>query len=106
MELQNLGNKIRTVRQSRGITQEQLAEKVDISTNFMSLIENGRNMSVETLVKIAESLGVTVDYLLTDTVKIDNDIITVQISQILSTLNNEEKIFFFNMIKQYKDLKK
>lgn len=94
MELQNLGSRIRTVRQSRGITQEQLAEKVDISTNFMSLIENGRNMSVETLVKIASALGVTVDYLLSDTIEIDSDIIMVQISQNLSTLDYEEKLFF------------
>lgn len=106
MELNNLGNRIRTVRQRRGITQEQLAEKVDISTNFMSLIENGRNMSVETLVKIAEALGVTVDYLLSDTIELDSDIIMVQISQSLSTLNDEEKMFFLNVIKQYKEIKK
>ncbi len=106
MELQNLGSRIRTVRQSRGITQEQLAEKVDISTNFMSLIENGRNMSVETLVKIASALGVTVDYLLSDTIEIDSDIIMVQISQNLSTLDYEEKLFFLNMIKQYKEIRK
>lgn len=105
MELQNLGNKIRAIRQSRGITQEQLAEKVDISTNFMSLIENGRNMSVETLVKIASSLGVTVDYLLSDTFEINNDTIIAEISRDLSTLNSDEKMFFLSMIKQYKEIK-
>ncbi|MGN0551693.1 MAG: helix-turn-helix domain-containing protein [Acutalibacteraceae bacterium] len=106
MELHNLGNRIRAVRQSRGITQEQLAERVDISTNFMSLIENGRNMSVETLVKIADVLGVTVDYLLSDTMQLHSDKILTQISQSLSSLCDEEKLFFLNMIKQYKDIKK
>lgn len=73
MDLYCLGNRIRKTRMNCGITQEKLAEMVDISTNFMSLIENGRNMSVETLVKIADALGVTVDYLLSDTMDLQSD---------------------------------
>lgn len=96
MNLQNLGNKIRTERQMRGITQEQLAERADISTNFMSLIENGRNMSVETLVKISEILGVSVDYLLTDTIELYSDKIIAQIAQSLANLNDDEKLYFLN----------
>lgn len=105
MELLSLGNRIRTERQRRGITQEKLAERVDISTNFMSLIENGRNMSVETLVKIADALGVTVDYLLSDTLVSPKDTISEQIVQSLSELNENEKLYFLNMIKQYKLIK-
>lgn len=104
MSLQNLGAKIKSERQRRGLTQEQLAEKVDISLNFMSLIENGRNMSVDTLIKIAKSLGVTVDYLLSDSIEIQSDSITEQIIQNLSSLNDDERIFFLNMIKQYKNI--
>lgn len=80
----------------RGITQEQLAERADISTNFMSLIENGRNMSVETLVKISEILGVSVDYLLTDTIELYSDKIIAQIAQSLANLNDDEKLYFLN----------
>lgn len=105
MELLSLGNRIRTERQRREITQEKLAERVDISTNFMSLIENGRNMSVETLVKIADALGVTVDYLLSDTLVSPKDTISEQIVQSLSELNENEKLYFLNMIKQYKLIK-
>ncbi len=103
--LENLGAKIKRERQSRGITQEALAEKVDISLNFMSLIENGRNMSVETLVKIAQALGVSVDYLLSDTVDLKHDLIIEQINTNLSDLTDDEKLYFLNMIKQYKSLK-
>lgn len=104
MSLENLGSRIKAERQSRGITQEQLAERVDISTNFMSLIENGRNMSVETLVRVSDVLGVTADYLLNDTLQIKNDSISEQILQNLSTLYNDERIYFLNMIKQYKNI--
>lgn len=106
MDLYCLGNRIRKTRMNCGITQEKLAETVDISTNFMSLIENGRNMSVETLVKIADALGVTVDYLLSDTMKVQSDKIMTQIAQNLSTLSDDEKLFFLNVIKQYKNIEK
>ena len=102
MNLNGLGRRIKRERLKRGITQEQLAEKVDISVNFMSLIENGRNMSVETLANIAVALGVTVDYLLSDTVNVGTDVISEQIVHNLATLNEDEKLYFLNMIKQYK----
>ena len=106
MDLYCLGNRIRKTRMNFGITQEKLAEMVDISTNFMSLIENVRNMSVETLVKIADALGVTVDYLLSDTMEVQGDKIMNQIAQNLSTLSDDEKLFFLNVIKQYKNIEK
>ena len=106
MSLYKLGEKIRKTRLNSCITQEKLAEMVDISTNFMSLIENGRNMSVETLVKIADALGVTVDYLLSDTMEAQSDKIMTQIAQNLSTLSDDEKLFFLNVIKQYKNIEK
>ena len=106
MDLYCLGNRIRKTRMNCGITQEKRAEMVDISTNFMSLIENGRNMSVETLVKIADALGVTVDYLLSDTMEVQGDKIMNQIAQNLSTLSDDEKLFFLNVIKQYKNIEK
>lgn len=104
MELSNLGRRIKSERQKRGITQQQLAERIDISTNFMSLIENGRNMSVDTLINIANVFGVSVDYLLSDTVNVTKDNISAQINYNLSTLNDDERLFFLNMIKQYKKI--
>lgn len=106
MSLSNLGDKIRETRLKCGLTQDRLAEMVDISTNFMSLIENGRNMSVETLVKIADALGVTVDYLLSDTSQVQSNELTTKILQSVLSLNDSEKLFFLNMIKQYKNIEK
>lgn len=105
MNLENLGARVRKTRLEKGMTQEELAEKADISLNFMSLIENGRNMSVQTLVNIAEGLGVSVQYLLYDKVDLEEDVISQQILQDISALNENEKIYFLKMIKQYKLLK-
>ena len=38
-----LGSKIKRLRQKRGFTQEQLAEKLDIATRTLCGIENGEN---------------------------------------------------------------
>ncbi|MCD8026942.1 MAG: helix-turn-helix domain-containing protein [Clostridiales bacterium] len=105
MDLNNLGANIKKIRQAKGMTQEQLAERADISVNFMSLIENGKNMSAETLVKIANSLEVSVDNLMCGATKPSGNKISEQIMQSLYSLDDNEKLFFLDMIKQYKNLK-
>ncbi len=55
---QELGKKIKRIRQSRGLTQEQLAEAVDISPRTLSGIEVGENfLTAETLDKIVIALN-------------------------------------------------
>lgn len=67
MNYKKLGERIRNERISLGITQEILSEKAGISVSFLGQVERGeRKPSLETVVNIANSLGVTVDYLLAD----------------------------------------
>src|SRR5262245_19779282 len=59
------GDRIREIRENRGLTQDQLADKAKISTGFLSDVENDkRNISSENLLKIANVLGASADYLL------------------------------------------
>jgi len=61
-----LGKRIRIVRKAAGITQEKLAEYVDVSTVFISQIENAaRKASLETIYKISVVLKTPVDDFLT-----------------------------------------
>lgn len=70
MDLTLLGNRIRVARERKGITQEDLAEHVDISPSHISVIERGVKASrIDTLVRIANELDVSADYLLQDLVK-------------------------------------
>lgn len=56
-----LGNAIRLVRTASGIKQGTLAKKLDISANYLSLIENGkREPSISFLRRLASALGVPV----------------------------------------------
>jgi transcriptional regulator with XRE-family HTH domain len=57
---QELGLKIKRMRINRGLTQEQLAEKVDVSQRTMSGIEIGENfVTADTLDKIILALNTT-----------------------------------------------
>lgn len=56
---QLLGARIKELRKKRGLTQDQLAELVDLATRYISLIEVGRNApSLETIDNLAQALGV------------------------------------------------
>lgn len=54
-----LGLKIKELRKREGLTQEQLAELIDMEQNSISVIESGRNFpTLGTLEKIAQILEV------------------------------------------------
>lgn len=62
--LKNLGINIKSERLRRGVSQETLAEKCDISRNSISLIETGKiNPTIIRIIDIAEVLGVDVETL-------------------------------------------
>jgi len=62
------GDRIREIREAKRLTQDQLAEKTGISKGFLSDVENGkRNISSEYLLRIANALNASVDYLLRGT---------------------------------------
>src|SRR5580704_2247968 len=59
------GDRIRAIRDARGLTQDQLAEDANISKSFFSEVENNhRNISSENLLRIANVLGASIDYLM------------------------------------------
>lgn len=59
--LKKLGLRIREERKRAGLTQEQLAEKVELSTDYIGYIERGKQAPyLKTLERIAQILGVEV----------------------------------------------
>ena len=81
MDLTLLGNRIRIAREKKGITQETLAERVNISPSHISVIERGvKTARIDTVARIANELDVSADYLLQDLVKRSRE------SQLLSSI--------------------
>ena len=64
-----VGQRIRTIRKKRGMTQERLAELTEISPQHCSGIETGAaKVSLPALVKIANALNASMDELLLDSI--------------------------------------
>ena len=70
-----IGQRILEYRKKLGLTQEALAEKADLTTQFVSYAELGkRAMRPENLLKLSKALEVSADYLLTGEI-IDKDLL-------------------------------
>lgn len=63
----SVGRKIKELRDKKRLSQAELAEMIDVSTPYISNIENGHKfLKIETLVAICNTLGVTPDIMLVD----------------------------------------
>jgi len=55
------GKRVRALRKNKGLSQEELAEKTDISSKYLSRVEMGQHFpSIDTLDKLANALKVEV----------------------------------------------
>jgi len=58
--LRRVARRIAEIRQAKGITQDEMAEKLRCATRNYQRIEYGQNVTIKTLTRIANLLGVTV----------------------------------------------
>lgn len=67
MKLDTIGKNIRKFREIKKLRQEDLAEKTDLTTNYIGMIERGEKIpSLETFINILNFLGVSADMVLSD----------------------------------------
>ena len=67
MRMETIGKNIRKYRNQKKITQDCLAEKTDLSTNYIGMVERGEKIpALETFLRIANALEVSADMLLAD----------------------------------------
>lgn len=99
---EELGKKIKRMRINRGLTQEQLAEAVDVSQRTLSGIEIGENfVTAETLDKIVEALNTTSEELFaTNHLREENEIIEEIEQNIKAISKNPTKLdILYNVTK-------
>jgi transcriptional regulator with XRE-family HTH domain len=59
------GQKVRTERQKRGLSQEDLAEKAGVHRTYIGMIERGeKNITLLNIEKLAKALGIALDKLM------------------------------------------
>lgn len=68
VDFKKVGARIRKLRNEKGLTQEQLSEKIGCSNNHMSHVETAQNkVSLTLLLRLSYALEVSLDYFLLDT---------------------------------------
>ena len=100
MEYQALGKRIREERLKLHLTQEKLAEDIGVSNTYIGLIERGeRSLSLDTLVRLANRLGITIDYLLQDSVDPKNDVYENIWRQLFNNASPDQQEMIINVVK-------
>lgn len=61
-----LGSRIREARKLQNITQKELGERIGVQTAQISKIENGRNLTISTIVRVLKALGLSASFSIGD----------------------------------------
>lgn len=87
-----MGKRIQKIRRKRGVTQQELAEDLGVSFQYVSAIENGKSeLSLDLLVAIANRLSVTTDELLGSSVAAAPTPIDPDVVELLKDCSEDEK---------------
>ena len=106
MDYMKLGEKIKKERMRNRLTQEMLAEMADITSSYVGQIERGeRKVTLSKLVRIANVLNVSVDYLLSDNVELTDDNLQVEIKNAMNNMEEKDKHVIIDIIKIINDYK-
>lgn len=100
MDRRALGNRLKNERVALGLTQEQAAEYIGVSTSYVGMVERGeRTVTLERLVLFAKCLHVTVDYLLFDESEISENRKTQQLLRLWNRASENEKNMILSLMK-------
>lgn len=97
IDYKKVGQKIRELRMQRNLSQEYLAEKCNLSSAYISYVEQGKKrISLKSIIIIADFFNVTVDVLLGDELK-NNRYLDTTLSNIISDCNIQEKQIIYDV---------
>lgn len=102
MDLKAVGLRIKTAREAKGLTQENLAALVDLSSTHISVIERGmKTVRLDTFVAIANALDVSADTLLVDVVTHPVNGLANGLPEAIRTLPPDEQKRLMKALKAY-----
>ena len=99
MKLETIGKNIRKYRLMKKLRQEDLAEKADLSINYVGAIERGEKIpSLETLLVIINALGVSADMILVDVIDTGYLVKDSLLAEKLEKLSAEDRSKIYDVI--------
>lgn len=73
--LENIGPIIRNERIRKGLTQEELGERVGVGKAQISKIESGKGLTIKTVTKVLNALGMSASVVLKNETEFDKNVI-------------------------------
>lgn len=103
MDYYEIGQRIRKYRKAHGFSQEELAERVNISTTHMSHIETGNTkLSLSVLVSLSEALEVDTDKLLFSTKRANKSAYTEEMLNLLEDCTPQQLAIIVDVLRAVK----
>lgn len=102
-----IGKRIQIIRKSKGYTQQQFAEMVDLSPNYLSDIERGKSSTrLDKLVAIINALECSADDVFADVINYGYKIKASRLSEELDMLSSEDKEKAFTILEAFIEISK
>ena len=95
-----IGERLKKARISKNLTQEKLAEKLDVSIAFLSRIERGNShISLKRLSRICDILGVSEGSILNGSSNNSNSYLSTEFYDILKNTTSEKQKLIYEIAK-------
>lgn len=95
-----IGQRIKKARKQKGFTQERLGEKLDVSTVYISQIENGKTkINLEMLIRIANILNINPGFFITGVSYHTQDYLKCELVTLLQRCPPERRQLIFDVVK-------
>ena len=98
-----LGQRIRSIRRKRGLTQQKLSEQIPCSATYMSYVEYGsKRMSLDMFICVANELKVSADVLLFDSLENTVSVSNHEFAAVLSDCTEYETRILLDVVRSAK----
>lgn len=98
-----LGVRIRKARERKHMSQAEVAFQTGLSVQHISNIENARSkIGLETLVKIANALEITVDEAMSDSLKAANQVFSNEIGELIEEFTDQQLRMLPRLLREYR----
>ncbi len=99
MKYESIGKNIRKYRIEKKMRQEDLAEKTDLSTTYIGMVERGEKIpSLETFLSILNALNISADVVLYEVLDTGYNIKISLLNEKLETLSAKDKTLVYNVV--------
>lgn len=104
--LKVFGRNIKRIRSRKGLSQEKLAERINKSSHFVSLIERGETgISFSTIIDICTALDVDANSIFVDIIQPNNKDKSFELNPVVNTFEEKDRDMVAYLINYIADSK-